>query len=214
MRFFLTKGFKKYLLEQPKDTIFHFHSVFIPWFLPAVKLLKKSGFTRVVLTPHGQYIDEAMSISLKKRVFFHLFDRKVLRTVDAVQLIGATEQNSYITANAKEYHLIPNGCLLPKISLQPKSQLCFGYMGRLDMKQKGLDILCQAFAFYKKQGGKGCLKIAGDGPDKITLEEMCKNIGVHNSISFAGKVFGEDKDSFLDSCAYFLTSTMRHPFYI
>ena len=101
MRFFLDKKFKAFLLSCPNDTVFHFHSVFIPWFLPAVRLLKKNGYKRVVLTPHGQYVDEAMNVSLKKRIFFRYFDRKVIKTVDAVQLIGATEQNSYITSNAK-----------------------------------------------------------------------------------------------------------------
>lgn len=94
----------------PKDSVFHFHSVFIPWFLLAVRLLKKNGYKRVVLTPHGQYVNEAMNTSLKKRIFFRYFDRKVIKTVDAVQLIGATEHNSYITSNAKEFHFIPNGC--------------------------------------------------------------------------------------------------------
>ena len=62
LRFFLDKKFKAFLLSCPNDTVFHFHSVFIPWFLPAVRLLKKNGYKRVVLTPHGQYVDEAMNV--------------------------------------------------------------------------------------------------------------------------------------------------------
>ena len=134
-----------------------------------------------------------MNISLKKRVFFYFFDRKVIQTVDAVQLIGNTEKNRYITSNAKEFHLIPNGCVPSKAIVPVKNKLYFGYMGRLDMNQKGLDILCQAFGFYKKQGGNGQLLIAGDGQDKNNLEELCKSIGVADCVCFIGKVFGKEK---------------------
>ncbi len=51
-------------------TIFHFHSVFIPWFLPAMRFLHKKGSHRIVFTPHGQYIDKAMLLSLKNEYFF------------------------------------------------------------------------------------------------------------------------------------------------
>ena len=207
LRFFLCDEFRKFLLSCPEDTIFHFHSVFIPWFLSAVRLLKQNGFKRVVLIPHGQYIDEAMNISLKKRVFFHFFDRKVIQTVDAVQLIGSTEKNRYITSNAKEFHLIPNGCVPSKAIVPVKNKLYFGYMGRLDMNQKGLDILCQAFGFYKKQGGNGLLLIAGDGQDKDNLEELCKSIGVADYVCFTGTVFGKEKNDFFNKCAYFIHSS-------
>lgn len=207
LRFFLCNEFRTFLLNCPRDTIFHFHSVFIPWFLPAVRLLKKNGFKRVVLTPHGQYIDEAMDASLKKRVFFHFFDRKVVQTVDAIQVIGCTEKNRYIIPYAKELHLIPNGCVPSKETVSVKSKLCFGYMGRLDMNQKGLDILCNAFAFYIRQGGKGQLLIAGDGQDKEKLDRLCKDIGITERVSFIGKVFGKEKGVFFSDCAFFIHSS-------
>ena len=208
LRFFLDKKFKAFLLSCPNDTVFHFHSVFIPWFLPAVRLLKKNGYKRVVLTPHGQYVDEAMNVSLKKRIFFRYFDRKVIKTVDAVQLIGATEQNSYITSNAKEFHFIPNGCKSqPAVEVKQTPCLTFGYMGRLDTEQKGLDILIQAFAFYRKQGGKAALRIAGDGPDKASLERMCEILELGKSVCFVGKVIGDEKWNFFKTCNFFLHSS-------
>lgn len=196
------------MLSCPKDTVFHFHSVFIPWFLPAVRLLKKNGHMRVVLTPHGQYVNEVMNTSLKKRIFFRFFDRKIINTVDAVQLIGATEHNNYITSNAKEFHFIPNGCK-PQSAVEVKQTDCliFGYMGRLNMGQKALDIMIKAFAFYRKQGGMAVLRIAGDGPDKASLEKMCEILGLGKSVCFVGKVIGDDKWNFLKTCNYFLHSS-------
>ncbi len=204
LRFFLDGKFKSFLLGQPKDTVFHFHSVFIPWFLPAVKLLKSHGFERVVLTPHGQYVDEAMKRSLKKRIFFRFFDRNVIRTVDAVQVIGHTEQNEYINANAKENHLIPNGCDVLDIVPKDKQQLVFGYLGRLEIAQKGVDTMVQAFGLYRKQGGKGILRIAGDGADKAQLLALCTDMGIEKEVEFVGKVFGEYKWKYLQSFTWFL----------
>ena len=204
LRFFLDGKFKNFLLSQSKDTVFHFHSVFIPWFLPAVKLLKSHGFERVVLTPHGQYVDEAMQRSLKKRVFFRFFDRNVLRTVDAVQMIGHTEENEYINANAKESYLIPNGCDVLDIAPKDKKELVFGYLGRLEIAQKGVDTMVQAFGFYRKQGGKGILRIAGDGADKAQLHALCTDMGIEKEVEFVGKVFGEDKWKYLQSFTWFL----------
>ena len=204
LRFFLDRRFKAFLLEQPKDTVFHFHSVFIPWFLPAVKLLRKHGYSRIVLTPHGQYIDEAMNASLKKRVFFRFFDRKVLRLVDAVQAVGQTELNGYMNSNAKQSFLIPNGCNPAYAVISCERSLVFGYMGRLDIKQKGLDVLIKAFAFYRKQGGTGVLRIAGDGADSGYMRGLCRQLGVTERVEFVGKVFGDKKKAFLDSCAWFM----------
>lgn len=191
LRFFLDEEFKFFLLTQPKETVFHFHSVFIPWFLPAVKLLRKHGYSRIVLTPHGQYIDEAMMVSLKKRVFFRLFDSKVLRLVDAVQAVGRTELNAYLKDNAKQCYLIPNGCNPVDTPIIYNLSLVFGYMGRLDIKQKALDVLVKAFAFYCKQGGTGVLRLAGDGSDKEYLLSLCQQLGVMERVEFVGKVFGE-----------------------
>ncbi len=205
LRFFLCEEFRKFLLNCPKDTIFHFHSVFIPWFLPAVKLLKRNGFERVVLTPHGQYVDEAMDLSLKKRVFFHFFDRKVLRTVDAVQVIGHTERNRYIQDNAQKVVLIPNGCERYKhLHDVCDRQLVFGYLGRIEVAQKRVDVLLEAFAFYRKQGGIGLLRIAGDGKDKERMLVLCRILNIEPYVEFVGKVFDENKWSFLQECAWFL----------
>lgn len=203
LRFFLDSEFRCFLQKQPIDTVFHFHSVFIPWFLPAVKLLKKKGVKRVVLTPHGQYIDEAMR-PLKKKSFFNLFDKQVLRMVDAIQLIGKTEENRYITNNAKTFHHIPNGCEIDYAdNIIPLRNLNFGYMGRLVMNQKGLDYLLEAFAKYKHDGGHGSLWIVGDGPDRDRLLSLSRSYQIEDSVVYKGVLFGKEKKDFLQKCAFF-----------
>lgn len=203
VRFRLARLFKAFLEEQPNDTIFHFHSVFIPWFLPAIKLLKQRGFYNIVLTPHGQYIDTAMQVSLKKRVFFHLFDAKVVRLVSLVHLIGKSEMNSYVLKYARRCVLIPNACypkILPSVASR---ELVFGYMGRLEIEQKGVDMLVASFLAYKYRGGGGVLRIAGEGPDKARLIRMVRESAFADSVSFVGVVYDDKKWSFLRDCAFF-----------
>ncbi|MGM9724444.1 MAG: glycosyltransferase family 4 protein [Prevotella sp.] len=204
LRFFLDKDFRSFLLSQSRTAVFHFHSVFIPWFLPAVRLLRRNGFRRIVLTPHGQYVDAAMRRSLKKRVFFRFFDRNVLRTVDVVHVIGHTEINRYIEDNARAYRLIPNGCQPQRKGKVCSQSLAFGYLGRLDIAQKGLDTLIKAFAFYRRQGGTAVMTVAGGGSDGGRLKEMCNVLGVSGQVRFAGKVFGGDKGRFLEGCSFFI----------
>lgn len=202
--FSITRSFKDFIKQQDLDTIFHFHSVFIPWFLRAVKYLHGNGFNRIVLTPHGQYTSIPMGRSLKKRTFFQLFDAKVIRLVSVVHLIGHAEENCYITQNAKKYELIPNGCdHIEEQGVVSGRKLIFGYLGRLDIEQKGLDTLIDSFIKYKDEGGKGELRIAGNGSDKPKLEALVNASVYRHSIFFDGVVFDDMKWAFLSRCAFF-----------
>lgn len=204
LRFFLSGELRRFLLEQPPGTVFHFHSVFIPWFLPAMRLIRRRGDCRIVLTPHGQYTDAPMRRSLKKRVFFRLIDSRVVALADCVHLIGHTEENTYILRYARKHCLVPNGCTPRPAKPCNQRQLVFGYLGRMDAAQKGLDTLLQAFAFHLRQGGRGTLRMAGDGPDLPRLQAMARQQGVGDHVEFVGKVFGEGKWAMLSGCAFFL----------
>ncbi len=200
----ITRSFKNFIKQYEPDTIFHFHSVFIPWFLQAVKYLHRNGYHRIVLTPHGQYTDVPMRQSFKKRTFFHFFDSKVIRLASAVHLIGHTEENRYILKNAKKYELIPNGCdHIGKTTEVMHRDLVFGYLGRLEIAQKGLDTLLHSFLKYKDAGGKGQLRLAGGGADEEKLKAISAASAHRNSIVFQGVVSGKMKWQFLSECAFF-----------
>lgn len=201
--FFITQEFKEFINKQSVDTIYHFHSVFIPWFLPAMKYIKSKGCKHIVLTPHGQYVDEVMRSSLKKKIFFYFFDSKVIRTADIIHLIGQSEYNGYIKKNNSNIHIIPNGCNFNNMELKERS-LYFIYLGRLYIRQKGLDLLIKAFSLYKKHGGKGYLRIAGDGPDKDKLKNLVAKENLEDNVIFDGVLYDDKKWNFLNNGAFFL----------
>ena len=125
--------------------------------------------------------------------------------VDGVQCIGKTEINSYIKRNTKKYIVIPNGCssLLQNMDTS-KRILIFGYMGRLQIDQKGLDTMIFAFYNYIKKGGKGILKIVGDGKDKKVIERLVSELGLVDRVFLEGVMYDNDKWTFLKNCAFFL----------
>ena len=195
------------LMQSNENSIFHFHSVFIPWFLPLINDLKKHNRKHIFLTPHGQYVTEAMKRSIKKRIFFNFFDKRILRAVEAVHVIGCeTENNSYVRDNAKKVVTIPNGYTCESITHEDVSpSFVIGYLGRLECGQKGLDVLLPAFAKYRELGGKAQLHIAGLGLHEHQLKKMVSDLKANNYIHFIGKVYDEEKWTFIRGCAAMIT---------
>ena len=187
-------------------TVFHFHSVFMPWYLSLIRLLKRNGRNHIVLTPHGQYVDAAMR-PLRKRLCFYFFDRHILREVERVHLLAElTEKNAFIENNAHQVEVIPNGIYCEDTDEQRlPSKLKIGFLGRLECRQKGLDVLIQAFSQYKKEGGNATLALAGSGPDEHKLKEMALTLNISDSVVFVGKVLAGAKQQFIRSCAAFIS---------
>lgn len=186
------------LNNSDSHTIFHFHSVFIFWYLPLIRALKSSGRKRIFLTPHGQYVDPPMK-TFKKTLFFNFLDAKILREVEAVHIIGCvTEDNKYVRSNANRIVCIPNGFGgqdQKTSTYETRTTLVFSYLGRLENKQKGLDLLIPAFIKYIEEGGIGVLKLAGSGPDEKSLIQLSHN--AKERIDFLGPLFNEDKWRYL-----------------
>jgi len=69
------------------------------------------------------------------------------------------------------------------------------YLGRL-IKRKGIEYLLEAFAKVTREVPDTVLIIAGDGPEKILLQNRCKELSLDN-VLFTGYVPEEEKASFL-----------------
>lgn len=193
---------KKLLTEQSdKETIFHFHSVFIPWFLPLMRFLKAHGRHHIIYTPHGAIMEASMK-GWKKRLYLSLVESRIMRSAESVHLIGEqTERNRFITPYAGRIVCIPNGFGMENIPPSDQSYgKVIGALCRLTCFQKGLDLLIPAFAEYRRHGGRYFLKIAGDGEDRQKLQEMIQQEGMQDAIMLVGPVYDEQKWDFLKSC--------------
>ncbi len=75
------------------------------------------------------------------------------------------------------------------------------FLGRLDMNQKGIDLLIEAYKKAEKEIAFPLL-IAGDGPDKVTIEKLIKKNGLEKSIHLVGQVKGDQKKELLEHAAF------------
>ena len=200
-------------LKTLKDrTVFHLHGGFIPQFFFIVRSILKAGF-EYVFTPHGAYNALALERSkYKKRFFLSTFDYYIVKHAKAIHFIGQSEVDNGVKIFGEITKvLIPNGqpILSPdRFSQNGTDCPIFGFMGRLDIQTKGLDLLLEGFKQYlDKQNGKGVLWLIGDGPELPRLKEMAQNLGIKDAVCFKGSLFGKAKEEALDQLDIFcLTS--------
>ena len=199
MPFILPAGLLDSLLEySDTDTVFHFHSVFITWYLPLMTALEHHGRNRFFYTPHGGLTDESMK-GLSKRLYYRIVEREVIRHTEAVQLMGGRNEDNAYAGTARRKVFIPNGITRAELSVPPEKDPVIGFLGRLECHQKGLDVLIPAFAGYKRQGGRCRLAIAGDGQDAAVLRRLVKERGVSGDVTFTGPLLGDGKERFIRS---------------
>ncbi len=87
------------------------------------------------------------------------------------------------------YNGISDDCFLMNEFKQEKchSSLQLLYLGRIDIYQKGLDLLLDAFAIVLRKNPKAKLQIAGAGKDLHSLQAMVQKQSWNQSVEFLGK---------------------------
>ena len=84
-------------------------------------------------------------------------------------------------------------------------------IGSLD-KNKGMDALLRAFAEARRICPKISLTIAGDGPERETLEALCEELGVSDAVRFTGRVSREKCAELYAACGAFVLASRVETF--
>ena len=93
---------------------------------------------------------------------------------------------------AERIRVIPNAFReAPALGVDPAAGTHVLFLGRLSA-EKGVDVLVRALA-----GAGVPVIVAGDGPERATLEELATSLG-GNNIRFVGVMRGEDKQALID----------------
>jgi glycosyltransferase involved in cell wall biosynthesis len=194
-----TSEITKAVSSLEKNTVVHFHSVFVPELYAVSRVLKKRG-VHWVLTPHSGYNPRSMAHRrLLKKVYWALFESKLIKGARAIHAIGASEKGDIQRiVPGKTCALIPNGQDLHELEfpwqeIKRLRRPVFGYCGRLVVAQKGLDLLLEAFSLYLATGGTGELWLVGDGPDRGRLERTIRRLGLGDRVRLLGAMFGSEK---------------------
>jgi glycogen(starch) synthase len=99
---------------------------------------------------------------------------------------------------AAEVEVIPEGVEPEAFIVAAPSRHIALYLGRLDIHQKGLDLLLDAFA-KAAPTTTASLIVAGDGRDAGTLRRQAGRLGIADRVEFPGRVTGAAKLALLAS---------------
>lgn len=191
------------IIEKIDPDIIHIHGTYPPLSILALKIKKYP----LIITLHGIVgIESKCSLKSKlllKNYIFSYFEKKAIIHADVLISISESISNYCINAGAKEKSIIviPNAVTFPNITAlvnYPLKHPCILFFGRL-VKIKGIDILIKAISKLNKEGFKGHLYIAGEGPQCRKLHKLVFELGLSNNVSFLGNIIGDVKYSIIKS---------------
>lgn len=102
-----------------------------------------------------------------------------------------------------EIEVISNGVSIPRLGRENIKRKHILFIGRIEINQKGLDLLLNAFNRVNDQIGFH-LAIAGNGCSKEIkkLEKIIKNKNLAKKIKFLGRVEGREKEKAFNEAAF------------
>ncbi|HLO56283.1 MAG TPA: glycosyltransferase [Saprospiraceae bacterium] len=205
--FALDSTLKAAIKAHANKAVFHIHGSWVSTFWAVASTLKKYN-ARYIVTPHGGYNTIAMQKSaLVKKMYFQLFEKNVLRSAYKIHCIGQSETLGLATIfdNNKSF-LLPYGfeSQPPTLAIANDSQkFIIGFVGRLDIYTKGLDLLVDAFEAFTKQMPQTELWILGDSDERETLQAMIIEKKLVNKVKLFGSKFGQVKENIMSEMHVF-----------
>lgn len=197
--FKIGKALKDAILEK-RTAVFHLHGGWIPVYACLTRFFANHGIS-YVLTPHGAYNTIAMERSnFRKKIYFQLFEKPLLNSAKRVHAIGESEVEGLakIYPNDKSF-LMPYGFNAADQKTKPlekNTPFTIGFIGRLDIYTKGLDLMIDAFAEFQKTYPNSRLWIIGDSDERAELEASIAEKQIKN-VTLWGAKFGLEKNELL-----------------
>lgn len=200
-------------LEKIRPDLIHIHSAYVPTGISVARWARKNNVPYVI-SPHGNYSGQlATRRRWRKALYNRLFELPCARGAAFVHSMGDDEA---IRGFGYEglIEVVPNGfemksCLEASgddvLPSQAKGKSVFLFIGRLDVEQKGLDLLLAGFA--KADLDNAFLLIVGpgwrDGTER--LQELSSQLGLGDSqVQFFGPAFGQLKADLIHASDVFV----------
>lgn len=163
-----------------------FTTSFLPYFskkpiIGFVQMLAAEDMERKYKLPF-RYIERA---GLK------MYQYIIVLTEDSLQKIKKVNKKSLCV-------LFPNGIEAFPSTISTRKGKHFLYLGRIELNQKGLDLLLEAYALIEKKSSSP-LVIAGSGTaiDEKLLKDKITSLGLEKRVILTGRVEGKEKEQLL-----------------
>lgn len=140
----------------------------------------------------------AADMERKYKLPFHFIENIGLKTYNKFIVPSIVTKEKILRANSKaQIAVIPNGIYMPKLGKAKKGKHLL-FMGRIEVNQKGLDLLIPAYKKVQKQV-KLPLVIAGTGEHKQIegLKKIIQREKLNERIKLVGRVESVEKDILL-----------------
>jgi glycosyltransferase involved in cell wall biosynthesis len=177
------------------------HGTYNPATVAMRHLAKRAGIPYIFI-PHDPYPPALRRHhAVRKWVFWHLFESRLIRDAAAVQLLDETHERYLRELGCSaSVEVIPNGCEVENLNHLPDPlprpgsarPLRMLFLGRVDRNHKGLDLLIEGFARWRSEpesaGHELELVITGkDWGDRGELKHLADSLGVGDRVSFTGE---------------------------
>ncbi len=186
------------LVLKKKCSVIHAH-----WLVPQgfiAVLVKKVLFWKkisVVITVHGSDV-HAINNKLYK-----ILTNWIYKNADTITIVSnaiADTMKNKDKLIVASMGIDANGLLIPSQNLVKKDLL---FVGRL-VKQKGCDVLLNAFAEISKKYKQLNLNIVGSGPELDNLIRICIDLGIEKKVNFAGEKTQDELSKWYQSALIFV----------
>jgi glycosyltransferase involved in cell wall biosynthesis len=197
--------------------LLHLHAARFPLLVPLILRLRRLRIP-YAMTIHGRYSHLSHGGDTAKRrlsgLYLRLVERRVLEGAIFVQGVSRAECALIqgIAPRAR-VQFVPNAAYSSRFDGIPpaphrtspsRNFPIFGFLGRYEIEHKGLDLLIDGFAAYRRAGGTGRLELVGTGAARETIAARAGALGVSGSVSVQGPRFGADKLRSLVAWDYFV----------
>jgi glycosyltransferase involved in cell wall biosynthesis len=205
--FKIDRKLKEELLQLKGEAVIHLHGGWVPIYGSLSTFLYRNNIP-FVLTPHGSYNNIAMNRSgFMKKVYFQLFEKNLLKRVNKIHSLGESEIEGLkgIFPNTKSF-LIPYGFDFIESNsdvISDSKEFIIGFVGRLDIYTKGLDLLISAFSNFSQKHSDVLLWMIGDSHEKVELENLIQEKELTKKITLFGSKFGDEKNDLIQQMTIF-----------
>ena len=202
-----------------KPDVVVFEGLYFKEYLEFAKELRKEKIPYIIV-PRSSMTKQAMHNHswLKKWIAHKLYFNKFINKAWRIQYLTQQEADDSTELFKTPYFIVPNGFNTPKVK---KESFCVKgiqaiFIGRLDMYQKGLDILLDAVTEVHKQLKEAGFFLNIYGPHRYDYEKI-KNVidvnGINDIVSVNDEVSGKEKEKIIiDSDIFIMTSRFEgHP---